>query len=507
MILPTRPSPGPVGGLRRCILACLAATASAGGQPLAAPPEPLCAYSVSSRGQPPDLTLAVATTCADTVAALRFADADRPFITSAVGLDGAPAAPTPDGWRTRAGGLRYTLDVARRVREGAPSLDVAMTGDTVLLPLSAWMARPEPASPGALLHVTLPQAPGVAALHALAPVPDGRVPGSGVPGGGGRRFALTAGDLPFAGYSVFSSRAAHVLAVPGPDREALRIAVHVASDRFALPQADLAAWVGYFATLSAAYWQGFPTERLPVAILPGGAGDRVSFGRVRAGGGATLQVVVGRNATLESLYREDWVLTHELLHLAQPSLPRDGRWLMEGMATYIEPQLRHYAGLYSADRVWAEWLSGMPRGAEGLANRGLLRANPYWAGALALLASHVALVREDGEKSMADCLSAGLLTLGSATRRATTGATVAACDQALGRPLLGDFFARHKHAAPFNLTGLWRQLGLRLSNGAVIYAKSPEKRSLRRMILSPPRHFVPPPLPRNVAIRLGIPRG
>lgn len=457
---------------------------------------PLCHFAVTAAGEPRDLALEVTARCAESVSILAFPSADRAHVRDVRDLAGEAAAATDRGWRMGRGGLRYTVDLTARVQDGRGNRDLALTADTLVAPLHTWLATPWPAKPDAALHVTFRMPSELNALHALTPLTDGQ----------DDTFTLDTSGLSFAGYAAFSTRPAQTATVPGRDGATVPILVHAAAADFALGEAVLANWVGYFASVSAAYWQGFPVGRLLVVILPDGPGDSVTFGRVRGGGGATLQVVAGRNVNLETLYRRDWILTHELLHLAQPFLPRDGVWLMEGMATYIEPLLRHFTGLYGADQVWAEWLRGMPTGSMGLNLQGLSRGNPYWTGALALLATHVAILQHsDGSRSIADCLRAGLSRTGNATMRAETRQLIHACDTAVGMSVLADFMTNYKESAEFNLPDLWKQLGIRRENDTVLYSENFAAAELRRSILSPPPGFHIPELPAEAAAILGIP--
>ena len=481
---------------RLSVASLLAALTLPAPLPAAAAAPPLCRYTVAATGEPGDLELDVTAECTASISALTFASADRAHVRDVRDLAGNPAAEAGRGWHTNGGGLRYTVDLAQRVQAGRGSRDTVLTEDTLVAPLHTWLGRPVPARAESSLQVTIRTPAGLQALHALTPLP----------GGGADTFTLDTGGLSFAGYSAFSTRPAAIVTVPGRDGNAVPILVHAATSGFALGETALANWVRYFAEVSAAYWQGFPVSRLLVLVLPGGAGDNVSFGRVRSGGGATLQVVVGRNASLETLYRQDWILTHELLHLAQPFLPRDGVWLMEGMATYVEPLLRHYTGLYSADQVWAEWLRGMSTGAIGLSTQGLSRGNPYWTGALAFLATHVAIVQHsDSAKSIADCLRAALSAAGNATVRAETTQLIHACDAAIGMSALADFVQKHEKPAEFNLSLIWDALGIQADHDAIIYEHNLSAKALRQSILTSPPGFQKPELPPEVATILGIP--
>ncbi|MCA8927311.1 MAG: hypothetical protein KDC18_04525 [Alphaproteobacteria bacterium] len=474
----------------------LAAPAIAMAAETVATAAPACTYSVTAKGKPANLSLDIEAECRPDIAELDFAPEDRAAVDRVRTLDGRPAEPTSYGWRTGAGGLRYTVDLSRRVRAGGESRDLVLTDDTLMAPLDTWLGMPEPTAANAALLLKLRLPPGLLALHALAPA-DGA--------DDGRTFRLTAGGLAFAGYTVFSTRPGATITVPGRHGRPAVITIHAAASDFAPGEAALVRWVRYFADLAAAYWQGFATDRLLVAIVPTGDANKVVFGRSRGGGGATLQLDVGRGVDLDTLYRRDWILTHELMHLAQPDLGRDGRWLMEGMATYVEPLLRHFAGLYAADAVWKEWWQGMPRGAHGLASGGLRRSNPYWSGALALLATNVAVAeRTQGRRSLADAVRAGLTRAGNATQTAETGALVRLYDRAMGGSELADFVHRHELPTFFNLAGLWQQLGIGEQKGKLIYSNSEASARLRQWILSPPPGFRPPALPPEVAASLGL---
>jgi hypothetical protein len=55
-------------------------------------------------------------------------------------------------------------------------------------------------------------------------------------------------------------------------------------------------------------------------------------------------------------------MTHELVHMAFPSVPRQHHWVEEGLATYVEPIARAQAASLGAERVWADMLHAMPQG-------------------------------------------------------------------------------------------------------------------------------------------------
>jgi hypothetical protein len=62
-------------------------------------------------------------------------------------------------------------------------------------------------------------------------------------------------------------------------------------------------------------------------------------------GGAqlTINVFVVEDSIPKDLV-EDWVMVHELAHLAFPSAPRSFHWMVKGLATCVEPVARAWAG-------------------------------------------------------------------------------------------------------------------------------------------------------------------
>jgi hypothetical protein len=116
-------------------------------------------------------------------------------------------------------------------------------------------------------------------------------------------------------------------------------------------------------------------------------------------GGPFITIALGRDATTASL-ADDWLLTHEMVHLAFPSLPEQHHWLEEGLATYVEPIAQARAGLLTPERVWFDFVVGLPQGQPQSGDRGLDRTptwgRTYWGGALFYLRADL-LIRQRTE--------------------------------------------------------------------------------------------------------------
>lgn len=58
---------------------------------------------------------------------------------------------------------------------------------------------------------------------------------------------------------------------------------------------------------------------------------------------SAIRIHVGRGVN-EAAFRDDWILVHEMTHLALPTVPRQSKWPLEGNATYVEPIAPAQAG-------------------------------------------------------------------------------------------------------------------------------------------------------------------
>lgn len=242
---------------------------------------------------------------------------------------------------------------------------------------------------------------------------------------------------------------------------------------FALSPQALRDWVQRSAEIVAQYYDGLPVGEAWVA-LRGVRGNRVMNGQAVVTGGAVVNVNVGLQATPAAL-AEDWILVHELIHLAFPSLARRHHWLEEGLSVYVESIARANAGVLDADTVWAGFLDGMPRGLPGPGDRGLDRTptwgRTYWGGALFCLLADIHIRQQThGEKTLRDALR-GVTAAGyDMTRPAEIRTVLAVADQATGTSVMLDLYDEMRaQPVPATLEPLWAELGVAERDGKVIY--------------------------------------
>lgn len=250
-------------------------------------------------------------------------------------------------------------------------------------------------------------------------------------------------------------------------------------------RAPVKRWVSDSARSVAGYFGRFPARaRVVVKPAPSGAvGRGVTYGRRAL---PMIRVFLGPDATSRDLAR-DWVLTHEMVHLAFPSVGHHS-WLEEGVAVYVEPVARAKAGVASADDVWRWLVWGLPKGLPDGRDSGLDSADSwgrtYWGGALFCFLADVEIRRaSSNRRSIGDALRAILETCGGVATAMPIGDVLDAGDRALERPVLRPLYERLGRApgAP-DLGALFRLLGVDASGGGLRFDDDAPYASIRRAL-------------------------
>ena len=91
------------------------------------------------------------------------------------------------------------------------------------------------------------------------------------------------------------------------------------------------------------YYGKFPVPEVDI-VIAFTAGGRVGGGRTYPGKVPTIEMRVGRDAGEQALMRNDWVMVHEMIHLAFPWMNLRHNWMAEGLAVYVESIARAQAG-------------------------------------------------------------------------------------------------------------------------------------------------------------------
>lgn len=124
-------------------------------------------------------------------------------------------------------------------------------------------------------------------------------------------------------------------------------------------------WLRRSLVLHAGLFVDFPCPAWSLVVVPApagttGRGSPVVFGTTSRGGGPHIVAWLPADIRAEALPGE-WVLIHELFHLAQPWIEDD--WFAEGLATYYGEVLRARGGVLTPVQLWAGLLDGFRRGA------------------------------------------------------------------------------------------------------------------------------------------------
>ena len=268
-----------------------------------------------------------------------------------------------------------------------------------------------------------------------------------------------------------------------------------------LPESEFTAgagplleWIRRSADIVARYYGQFPVRELRIRIQPvsgEGVHGGTTFGHVQGRPGGFIRVRVGRAVTAAQLV-DDWVLVHEMIHLALPDVGEEHAWLSEGISVYAEGVARAQAGNRTIVDVWTEQLHSMPKGLPQAGDRGLDNTHTwgrtYWGGALFCLEADVEIHRRthnlyglQDELRAINRESGGLVTDWPIER------VLAAGDKAVGAPVLEELYGRMKdHPRSPDLAALWHQLGVEPEGQSIRLREDAPLADVRRAIMRRP---------------------
>jgi hypothetical protein len=223
------------------------------------------------------------------------------------------------------------------------------------------------------------------------------------------------------------------------------------------------------------YYGRFPVPRARVLIVP--VSDRHGVFRGTTWGGVggfpgSSRISIGQQTT-ESELTDDWMITHELSHMAFPNLAESHHWMEEGLATYVEPIARVQAGELSAKTVWRDMMDGMPKGEPRAGDRGLDKTHTwgrtYWGGALFCLMADVEIRKETkNQKGLEDALRAVVGAGGTIDHDWPIERAFEIGDKATGTRVLMDMYEKWSDApVDVDLDALWKELGVRRGGGDI----------------------------------------
>src|ERR1041385_7977665 len=242
------------------------------------------------------------------------------------------------------------------------------------------------------------------------------------------------------------------------------IDVTLPTDPMKLSRNDLLGWVRGAANCVGGYYGRFPVPHLTLKIRSS-YGSGIRHGVTYPKDGGLILISVGRDTDIEET-KDDWVLVHEMIHLAFPSMPDDQHWIEEGISTYVEPVARVRVGLMPLDELWRTFIRDMPKGEPASGDEGLDNTHTwgrtYWGGAIFCLLADVRIrERTKNRKGLEDALRGILAAGGNIEVEWPLERALEAGDKAVGGTALMSLYARMGgKPEAVDLPGLWKELGI-----------------------------------------------
>lgn len=251
--------------------------------------------------------------------------------------------------------------------------------------------------------------------------------------------------------------------------------------------ADLINWVRTASESVTTYYGHYP---VPYAAVHVSASDGrgVQDGRTFGWRIPRISISVSRDTSPADL-RRDWTMTHEMVHLAFPSVAEKHHWIEEGTATYVEPIARVQAGYLAPAQMWGDLVRDLPQGLPGPGDRGLdfthTWGRTYWGGALFCFLADVEIHRQShNQKGLEDALRGILDAGGNITQDWPLERAFRVGDEATGTRVLEDLYGEMKDKpVSVDLGRLWRELGIQRSrNGGISFTDDGPLVSVRKSI-------------------------
>jgi hypothetical protein len=233
------------------------------------------------------------------------------------------------------------------------------------------------------------------------------------------------------------------------------------------------------------YYRRYPVPEVRIDVFPH-FGRGVSGGRAFGWNGARIRLSVGKES-MPADFADDWVTTHEMVHLAFPSQEDQHHWIEEGQAVYIEPIARTRIGELTPEKIWGDMVRDMPQGQPAMGDQGLDNTHTWWrthwGGAIFCLLADVQIrERTHNQKGLEDALRA-VLSEGNIESEWSLERAIAVGDKATGVPVLHELYEQMK-ATPVNvdLDALWKKLGVNAVNGKVVFDDNAPLAAVRKAI-------------------------
>jgi hypothetical protein len=268
-----------------------------------------------------------------------------------------------------------------------------------------------------------------------------------------------------------------------------KVTVEFAPGHLELRSTIVMQWVLAAARAVTAYYGRFPVDEANILIVPVEHRAGIISGTSWGTHPVFTRIYVGESVDGDQLV-DDWVMTHEMVHYAFPSVAEEHHWIEEGIATYVEPLARLEAGEIRAAKVWGDLIQGLPCGLPALGDAGLDHTHTwgrtYWGGAMFCLLADVTIRRETKNRfGLRDALRAIVNANGNMETSWPLTRAFEVGDRAVGVPVLMELYGE-MNATPLkpDLPQLWRKLGIETDRRPLTFDDTAPWASTRRAITS-----------------------
>jgi hypothetical protein len=265
-----------------------------------------------------------------------------------------------------------------------------------------------------------------------------------------------------------------------------RTDVAIAPQDLGISDQQVLAWIqGSVRAVASVFGEPLPAHRTLVIVMRGGPGP--TRGKTLGGGGPAVLIRVGEGLSARDL-GNDWVATHELMHVHFPTLGREHAWMTEGLATYLEPIGRARIGLLDPAAMWHDLVEGLPQGLPEPGDEGLEKTHTwgrtYWGGALFwFLADLKIREQSSNRKSVDDVVQAITGTGATVESHWEVSEVLDAGDHATGTHVLHELYGRLALApGSVDLPGLFGELGVRAKGAGVEWNDAAPWSAVRKAI-------------------------
>ena len=232
-------------------------------------------------------------------------------------------------------------------------------------------------------------------------------------------------------------------------------------------------WIDRSADAVIAYYGRFPVPEAYLHIIVTG-GRGVRGGQSFPGAKPLVRIRVGAASTEDDLLHKDWVMVHEMVHLAFPWMNRRHNWMAEGLAVYVESIARVQAGHLRPAQIWYDFVTMMPRGlpkpGEGGYDVTPTWGRTYWGGAIYCLLADIAIRKATANASGLQQALRAINAQRDFRHEWDFRETLALGDAATGtRVLTEQYDAMRIEPVSPDLESLWAALGVTLDGKTVVF--------------------------------------